>query len=80
MNSTTTLDPTRLTQEFANLWSSDWKSPVSKSVVRPYKEGDLQRGWKAWTAYLEKRDKPQDIARLWSGKQSPLLWVVPAGL
>jgi hypothetical protein len=61
-------------------WTRGWKSPVPRDVSKAYRRGDIVRGWKLWGDYLRRRKRPAGLAELWSGKTSPLMWVVPAEL
>ncbi|MDH3717017.1 MAG: hypothetical protein OES79_02740 [Planctomycetota bacterium] len=69
-----------LRDDLTDFWSRGWKSPAPRDVSKAYQRGNIERGWKLWRDYLRRRKRPADLVELWSGKTSPLLWVLPVEL
>ncbi len=48
--------------------------PAPKRAISAYRQGDHEKGWRAWKKYLGKRRSAFEFSPTWGGKQSPLLW------
>jgi hypothetical protein len=55
-----------------------WTRRAPQSVAQGYRELEDLAGWRAWRKHLARRRKPLQPAALFPGRESALLWAMPA--